>query len=138
MRNIFQKAGIFLSITSGWLLLCGIDRSPKQANFGLKDLQTKNMLQSMPPLSEIPLSFYLLTSAFLASVVSAILLLRFLHKKKIMVRLAQIAETQAQFSVDSEFEARQVDDEDRDFIKIMCNSKDPVILLPVIMSTKVF
>ena len=82
MRNIFQKTGIFLGITSGWLLLCGIDRSPKQANFGLKDLQTRNMLQSMPPLSEIPLSFYLLTSAFIASVVIAILLVRFLHKRK--------------------------------------------------------
>jgi len=71
LRNIFQKTGIFLGITSGWLLLCGIDRSPKQANFGLKDLQAKNMLQSMPPLSEIPLSFYLLASAFIASVVSS-------------------------------------------------------------------
>ena len=96
------------------------------------------MLQSMPPLSEIPLSFYLLASAFFASGVSAILLIRFLHKKKIREGLEKIAEDQAQLSVDSEFESRQVDDEDRDFIKIMCNSKDPVTLLPVIMSTKVF
>ena len=138
LRNIFQKAGIFLSITSGWLLLCGIDRSPKQANFGLKDLQAKNMLQSMPPLSEIPLSFYLILSAFIASVVSVILLVRFLHKKKIRERLEKIAENQAQLSVDSVFEGRQVDDEERKFIKQMCNSKDPVILLPVIMSAKVF
>ncbi|MBT4014527.1 MAG: hypothetical protein HOF14_01250, partial [Deltaproteobacteria bacterium] len=138
LRNIFQKAGIFLSITSGWLLLCGIDRSPKQANFGLKDLQAKNMLQSMPPLSEIPLSFYLILSAFIASVVSVILLVRFLHKKKIRERLEKIAENQAQLSVDSVFEGRQVDDEERTFIKQMCNSKDPVILLPVIMSAKVF
>ena len=138
MRNIYQKVGIYLGITSGWLLLCGIDRSPKQANFGLKDLQAKNMLQSMPPLSEIPLSFYLLASAFIASVVSAILLVRFLHKKKLREGLEKIAEDQAQLSVDSEFEARQVDDEDREFIKIMCNSKDPVTLFPVIMSTKVF
>ena len=138
LKNIFQKAGKFLIITSYWLLLCGIDRSPKQSNFGLKDLQTKNMLQAMPHPSEIPLSFYLLATAFIASVVSAILLVRFLHKKKIKEGLEQITEDRVQLSVDSQFEARQVEVEDRDFLKKICNTKDPEVLLPVIMSAKVF
>ena len=138
MRKIFQKAGLFLGVNIGWLLLCGIDRGPKQSNFVLKDLQAKNMLQTMPPLSEIPLSFYLLFSAFITSIVGVILLVRYLHKKKIEDGLEQIEEDRAQLSVDSQFEARQVETEDRDFLKKICNTKDPAILLPVIMSAKAF
>ena len=101
---------------TAWLLLCGISRSPKEAKFGLQDLQATNMLQPMPPLSEIPLSFYLLAAAFVGSISRGIFLVRYLHKRKIREDLEQIAEDQAQLSVDSEFEARQVDDEDRDFL----------------------
>jgi len=138
LRKIFQKAGLFLGVNIGWLVLCGIDRGPKQSNFVLKDLQAKNMLQTMPPLSEIPLSFYLLFSAFITSIVGVILLVRYLHKKKIEDGLEQIEEDRAQLSVDSQFEARQVEIEDRDFLKKICNTKDPAILLPVIMSAKAF
>lgn len=66
MKRIFQKLVRLSAITAGWWLLCGIDRSPKEMKYGLKDLQTKNMLQSMPPLTEIPLSFYFLALAFVA------------------------------------------------------------------------
>ena len=123
---------------TAWLLLCGISRSPKEAKFGLQDLQSSNLLQSMPPLSEIPLSFYLSAAAFVGSVAGGIFLVRYLNKKKIREDLEQIAEDQAQLSVDSEFEARQVDDEERDFLIELCGTSDPAKLLPVIMSAEIF
>ena len=110
---------------TAWLLLCGISRSPKEAKFGLQDLQSSNLLQSMPPLSEIPLSFYLSAGALVGSVVGGIFLVRYLQKKKIHEDLEKIAEDQAQLAVDSEFEARQVDDEDRDFLIELCGTSDP-------------
>ena len=64
MKIIFQKLVRLSGITASWWLLCGIDRSPKEMKFVLKDLQTKTMLQSMPPLTQIPLSFYFLALAF--------------------------------------------------------------------------
>ena len=120
------------------MLLCGISRSPKESKFVLQDLQATNMLQTMPPLSEIPLSFYLLAAAFVGSIAGGIFLVRYLHKRKIREDLEQIAEDQAQLSVDSEFEARQVDDEDRDFLTELCGTRDPAELLPVIMSAEIF
>lgn len=123
---------------TAWLLLCGISRSPKESKFVLQDLQATNMLQTMPPLSEIPLSFYLLAAAFVGSIAGGIFLVRYLHKRKIREDLEQIAEDQAQLSVDSEFEARQVDDEDRDFLTELCGTRDPAELLPVIMSAEIF
>ena len=106
--------------------------------FGLKDLQTKNMLQSMPPLTEIPLSFYFSALAFVVSIIVVIFLVRYHHKKKIQDGLDQIAIDQAQLALDSEFEARQVEEEDREFFPELCNSSDPVELLPVIMSSEKF
>ena len=138
LREHFQKFGRLAAIFTTWLLLSGISRGPNKANFGLKDLQTTNMLQTMPPLSEIPLSFYLLASFFVCSVVGGIFLVRYLHNKKILEGLEQIAEDQAQLAVDSEFEARQVDDEERDYLIELCNTRDPEKLLPAIMSTEKF
>ena len=129
----FQKVSLSAGIMSAWLLLCGISRSPKEAKFGLQDLQTTNMLQSMPPLSEIPLSFYFSAGGFVSSVVGGIILVRYLHKKKIREDLEQIAEDQAQLSVDSEFEARHVDNEERNFLIELCGTSDPTELLSVIM-----
>ena len=136
LRKYFQKISLSAGIMTAWLLLCGISRSPKEAKFGLQDLQSKNLLQSMPPLSEIPLSFYLSAGGFVGLVAGGIFLVRYLHKKKIQEDLAQIAEDQAQLAVDSEFEARQVDDEERDFLIELCGTSDPAELLPVIMSVK--
>ena len=121
---------------TAWLFLGGISRSPKEAKFGLQDLQSSNLLQSMPPLSEIPLSFYLSAGALVGSVVGGIFLVRYLQKKKIHEDLEKIAEDQAQLAVDSEFEARQVDDEDRDFLIELCGTSDPAELLPIIMSVE--
>ena len=138
MKIIFQKLVRLSGITASWWLLCGIDRSPKEMKFGLKDLQTKNMLQSMPPLTEIPLSFYFLALAFVGSIIGVIFLVRYHHKKKIQDGLDQIAIDQAQLALDSEFEARQVEEEDREFFPELCNTSDPIELLPVIMSSEKF
>ncbi|MBC8257533.1 MAG: PilZ domain-containing protein [SAR324 cluster bacterium] len=138
LRNIFQKLAKFVGITMGWWFLCGIDRSGKQSNFGIQDLQTTNLLQTMPSPSEIPLSFYLLAGVFVFSVVGGILLVKYLQKKKIQEGLEQIAEDQAQLSLDSEFEARHVEEEDREFLITLCNTGDPAELLPVIVSDEEF
>jgi len=136
LRKYFHKVCLSAGIMTAWLFLCGISRSPKEAKFGLQDLQSSNLLQSMPPLSEIPLSFYLSAGALVGSVVGGIFLVRYLQKKKIAEDLEKIAEDQAQLAVDSEFEARQVDDEDRDFLIELCGTSDPAELLPVIMSVE--
>jgi hypothetical protein len=138
LRTFLHKVSLSAGIMTAWLLLCGISRSPKEAKFGLQDLQTTNLLQSMPPLSEIPLSFYLLTAAFVGSIAGGIFLVRYLHKKKILDDLEKIAEDQAQLAVDAEFEARQVDDEDRNFLIEVCGTSDPAELLTVIMSAEKF
>ena len=107
-------------------------------NFTLKDLETKNLAQSMPPLSEIPLSFYLLAFSFLGTVIGGIFLIRFLHKKKVEDGLNKLAKDQAQLVVDSEFEARNLEDEDREFFLKLTDSKDPAKHVPVIMSSQKF
>ena len=134
LRKYFPKMSLSAGIMTAWLLLCGISRSPKESKFGLQDLQTTNMLQSMPPLSEIPLSFYFSAGGLIGSVALGIFLVRYLHKKKIREDLEQIAEDQAQLSVDSEYEARQVDDDERNFLIELCGTSDPTELLPVILS----
>ena len=134
LKYFFHKLSLSAGITTLWLVFCGVSRSPKESKFGLQDLQPTNMLQSMPPLSEIPTSFYLLASAFIGSIVGGIFLVRYLQKRKIQRDLDQIAEDQAQLAVDSEFEARQVDDEDRAFLIDFCRTSDPAELLPVIMT----
>ncbi|MEC8972154.1 MAG: hypothetical protein VYA75_03670, partial [SAR324 cluster bacterium] len=83
LLKILQKLLKFTSIISAWWFLSGIDRSPREMNFTLKDLETKNLAQSMPPLSEIPLSFYFLAFSFLGTVIGGIFLLRYLHNKKV-------------------------------------------------------
>ena len=138
LKYFFHKLSLSAGITTLWLLFCGVSRSPKESKFGLQDLQPTNMLQSMPPLSEIPTSFYLLASTFIGSIVGGIFLVRYLQKRKIQRDLDQIAEDQAQLAVDSEFEARQVDDEDRAFLIDFCRTSDPAELLPVIMSAEKF
>ena len=138
LNNFFYKIHFFIGIIYFWVMLCGLSRNPKESKFALQDLQPTNTLQSMPPLSEIPLSFYILAFTFVASITGGIFLVRYLQKKKIREDLEQIAADQAQLSVDSEFEARQVDNEDRNFLIEFCGTRDPAELLPVIMSAEKF
>ena len=107
-------------------------------NFTLKDLETKNLAQSMPPLSEIPLSFYFLAFSFLGTVIGGIVFIRYLHKKKVEDGLNKLANDQAQLVVDSEFEARNLEDEDREFFLELTNTKDPAKHVPIIMSSQKF
>ena len=136
--KILQKLLKFTSIISAWWFFSGIDRNPRDMNFSLKDLETKNLAQSMPPLSEIPLSFYFLAFSFLGTVIGGIFLIRYLHKKKVEDGLNKLAKDQAQLVVDSEFEARNLEDEDREFFLKFSNSKDPAKHVPIIMSSQKF
>ena len=138
LMKILNKLRRLLLIVAIWLFLCAIDRSPKKSNFTLKDLQTTNLIQSMPPMSEIPLSFYIISSTLIISLVGGILIVRYLHKKKVQEGLDKIAEDQAQLAVDAELESRQVDDQERDFLTELCNTNDPSILLQVLMSSEKF
>tara|TARA_Y100001970_G_C14249389_1_gene870680 strand:+ start:2480 stop:3694 length:1215 start_codon:yes stop_codon:yes gene_type:complete len=136
--ELLHKLRRLLFIIIVWWFLCAIDRTPKKSNFTLRDLQTKNLIQSMPPMSEIPLSFYIISSTLLISLFGGIFSIRFLHKKKVQDGLNKIAEDQAQLSVDAELESRQVEDQDRDFLIKMCDTNDPSVLLEVLMSSEKF
>ncbi len=128
----------FICIIPAWWCLSGIDRSPREMNFTLKDLETKNLAQSMPPLSEIPLSFYFLAFSFFGTVIGGIFFIRYLHKKKMEDGLSKLAKDQAQLVVDSEFESRNLEDEDREFFLELTSTKDPAKHVPIIMSSKKF
>ena len=136
--KLTNKLFKLISLILAWFLLSGIDRSPREMNFTLKDLETKNLAQSMPPLSEIPLSFYFLAFSLLGTVVGGIFLIRYLHKKKVEDGLNKLANDQAQLVVDSEFEARNLEDEDREFFLKLTNTKDPAKHVPIIMSSQKF
>ena len=138
LLKIMKKLLVFTSVISVWWFLSGIDRSPREMNFTLKDLETKNLAQSMPPLSEIPLSFYVLAFSLLGTVIGGIFLIRYLHKKKVEDGLNKLAKDQAQLVVDSEFEARNLEDEDREFFLKLTNTKDPSKHVPIIMSSQKF
>ncbi len=137
-EKMLQKLERFIVIIFGWWFLSGIERRSLDMNFTIQDLETKNILQSMPPLSEIPLSFYFLAFSFVGSIIGGIILIRYLHKKKVEDGLNKLAQDQAQLVVDSEFEARQLDDEDREFFIKLTNTKDPAIHVPIIMSSQKF
>ena len=137
-REFFEKSSRLLGFLLTYLYLCGIDRSPRQSNFTLKDLQATNLLQTMPPLSEIPTSFYILSSFLITAVFVVIFLIRYLHKKKLQEGLEKIAEDQAQLAVDAELESRQVEEEDRDFLSKLCSTSDPAKILPVLRSSEKF
>jgi len=138
LLNLLQKFLKIISICALWWLFSGIDRSPVEMNFTLKDLETRNMAQSMPPLSEIPLSFYFLAFSFLGTVIGGFFIIRYLHKKKIEDGLYKLAKDQAQLVVDSEFEARNLEDEDREFFLKLTDTKDPAKHVPIIMSSQKF
>ena len=89
-------------------------------------------------MSEIPISFYIISSTLIFSLVGGIFTIRFLHKKKIQAGLDKIAEDQAQLAVDAEFESRKVDEQDRNFLIKLCNTSDPSKLLEALMSAEKF
>jgi hypothetical protein len=116
-----------------WLMLCGIDRGPKESNFALGDLQA-----SYEGPSVIPTSFYFLLAFAIAAGVGGFFLLRYIRAKQEQEELDQIVDDQAQLELDTELEARRVSEENREFLRKLCDTEDPVELVPVIMSFEEF
>jgi hypothetical protein len=116
-----------------WLMLCGIDRGPKESNFALGDLQANYEGPSV-----IPTSFYFLLAFVIAAGVGGFFLLRYIRAKQEQEELDQIVDEQAQLELDTELEARRVSKENREFLRELCDTEDPVELVPVIMSFEEF
>ncbi len=116
-----------------WLMLCGIDRGPKESNFALGDLQANYEGPSV-----IPTSFYFLLAFVIAAGVGGFFLLRYIRAKQEQEELDQIVDDQAQLELDTELEARRVSEENREFLRKLCDTEDPVELVPVIMSFEEF
>ena len=116
-----------------WLMLCGIDRGPKESNFALGDLQANYEGPSV-----IPTSFYYLLAFVIAAGVGGFFLLRYIRAKQEQEELDQIVDEQAQLELDTELEARRVSEENREFLRELCDTEDPVELVPVIMSFEEF
>ena len=116
-----------------WLMLCGIDRGPKESNFALGDLQANYEGPSV-----IPTSFYFLLAFVIAAGVGGFFLLRYIRAKQEQEELDKIVDEQAQLELDTELEARRVSEENREFLRELCDTEDPVELVPVIMSFEEF
>ena len=118
-----------------WLMLCGIDRGPKPGyeGFSLGDLQANYEGPSV-----IPTSFYFLLAFVIAAGVGGFFLLRYIRAKQEQEELDQIVDDQAQLELDTELEARRVSEENREFLRKLCDTEDPVELVPVIMSFEEF
>jgi len=121
------------SLPFAWLMLCGIDRSPKQSNFALSDLQANYEGPSV-----IPTSFYFLLAFVIAAGVGGFFLLRYIRAKQAQEELDQIVDEQAQLELDTELENRRMSDENREFLRELCDTEDPVELVPVVMSFEEF
>ena len=116
-----------------WLMLCGIDRGPKESNFALGDLQANYEGPSV-----IPTSFYYLLAFVIAAGVGGFFLLRYIRAKQEQEELDKIVDEQAQLELDTELEARRVSEANREFLRELCDTEDPVELVPVIMSFEEF
>ena len=118
-----------------WLMLCGIERGPKPGyeGFSLGDLQANYEGPSV-----IPTSFYYLLAFVIAAGVGGFFLLRYIRAKQEQEELDQIVDEQAQLELDTELEARRVSEENREFLRELCDTEDPVELVPVIMSFEEF
>lgn len=118
-----------------WLMLCGIERGPKAGyeGFSLGDLQANYEGPSV-----IPTSFYYLLAFVIAAGVGGFFLLRYIRAKQEQEELDQIVDEQAQLELDTELETRRVSEEKREFLRELCDTEDPVELVPVIMSFEEF
>ena len=95
-----------------WLMLCGIERGPKESNFALGDLQANYEGPSV-----IPTSFYYLLAFVIAAGVGGFFLLRYIRAKQEQEELDKIVDEQAQLELDTELEARRVSEENREFLR---------------------
>ena len=83
MSNSLKLILRLTALPFAWLMLCGIDRSPKQSNFSLGDLQANYEGPSV-----IPTSFYFLLAFVIAAGVGGFFLLRYIRAKQAQEELA--------------------------------------------------
>ena len=133
MSNSLKLILRLTALPFAWLMLCGIDRSPKQSNFSLGDLQANYEGPSV-----IPTSFYFLLAFVIAAGIGGFFLLRYIRAKQAQEELDQIVDEQAQLELDTELENRRVSEENREFLRELCDTEDPVELVPMIMSFEEF
>ena len=121
-----------------WILFCGIDRKGSKPNFSVTDLETTNLLQSMPPPSTWPLSFWLALFVLVFGTAGGIYGIRYLREKQAQEELDAIVDEQALLGLETELENKRVEEEGRDFLEEMCGTSDPVDLLPIVKSNEEF
>jgi c-di-GMP-binding flagellar brake protein YcgR len=137
-RSVLERVLQGLALILGWGFLCGIDRGGSNPNFGLSDLESKNMFQSMPPPSAWPLSFWITLFILIVGPVATIYGLRYLKEKQEKAQMEKIADEQAQLGVDTELEDKKVEDTMRKFIAEVVGTDDPIEVLPVVKDPVLF
>ena len=113
-----------------WLMLSGIERGKKLDNsFTLSDLQA-----TYDEPAVIPTEFYFLLAFVIAAGVGGFFLLRYIRAKQAQEEMDQIVDEQAQLELDTALENRRVSENNRTFLRELCDTEDPVELVPVVMS----
>ena len=140
MENLIEKIQKIISglgLAFLWFMLCGIDRS-NTPSFSTSDLETSNLFQSMPPPSTWPISFWITLFVLVFGSVGGFFGVKYLREKQAQEELDAIVDEQAQLGLDTELENKNIEQEARDFLEVMCGTSDPVDLLPVISSSELF
>ena len=140
MENLIEKIQKIISglgLVFLWFMLCGIDRS-NTPSFSTSDLETSNLFQSMPPPSTWPISFWITLFVLVFGSVGGFFGVKYLREKQAQEELDAIVDEQAQLGLDTELENKNIEQEARDFLEVMCGTSDPVDLLPVISSSELF
>ena len=140
MQNLIEKIQKIISglgLAFLWFMLCGIDRS-NTPSFSTSDLETSNLFQSMPPPSTWPISFWITLFVLVFGSVGGFFGVKYLREKQAQEELDAIVDEQAQLGLDTELENKNIEQEARDFLEVMCGTSDPVDLLPVISSSELF
>ena len=140
MENLIEKIQKIISglgLVFIWFMLCGIDRS-NTPSFSTSDLETSNLFQSMPPPSTWPISFWITLFVLVFGSVGGFFGVKYLREKQAQEELDAIVDEQAQLGLDTELENKNIEQEARDFLEVMCGTSDPVDLLPVISSSELF
>lgn len=143
MKKVRYISGVLLRgtaffLTGAWF--CGIDRfrlgSYPKPTFELGDLAVTNVLKSAPPV--FPTSFYFLIAGMVVVTVGAFFLFRYLRAREEEEEMEEVLDEQAKLILEAELENRGVEKEERKFLQLLCRSKDPVDLVPVVMSNEEF
>ena len=124
MENLIEKIQKIISglgLVFLWFLLCGIDRS-NSPSFSTSDLETSNLFQSMPPPSTWPISFWITLFVLVFGSVGGFFGVKYLREKQAQEELDAIVDEQAQLGLDTELENKNIEQEARDFLEVMCGT----------------